>query len=37
MGFNGQGHWQWSMIDVPETFTPRYKDQDGAWLSSIYR
>jgi hypothetical protein len=25
------------MIDVPETFTPRYKDQDGAWLSSIYR
>jgi hypothetical protein len=37
MGFNGQGHWQWDLEDIPETFTPRYKDQHGNWLSSFYR
>lgn len=37
MGFNGQGWWRWSPEDVPETFAPRYQDESGAWLRSVYR
>ena len=35
MGFNDQGWWRWSA--APETFAMRYQDQDGRWLSSVYR
>lgn len=35
MGFNNQGWWQWS--DAPSSFTMRYQDDDGRWLSSVYR
>lgn len=35
MGFNEQGWWRWA--SAPETFAMRYQDQDGRWLSSVYR
>lgn len=35
MGFNEQGWWQWDA--APERFEIRYKDSNGAWLSSHYR
>jgi hypothetical protein len=37
MGFNDQGHWQWAREDIPTTFTLRYHDDDGNWLTSFYR
>ena len=37
MGFNEQGWWQWDVEHIPATFTPRYQDEQGNWLSSIYR
>ncbi len=37
MGFNGQGHWQWTSSEVPTEFRMRYQDEDGQWLRSFYR
>ena len=35
MGFNEQGWWRWDA--APASFTMRYQDRDGRWLSSVYR
>ena len=37
MGFHEQGHWQWELEEESKDFSVLYKDEEGNWLSSIYR